>query len=228
MRPSSIRQRSHAGWLTLVSVLAAAAASAGEPQAREQAGADAWRVLNRHPGRGEQCLVCGHAIHGLEVVEIRHQGRTFHVAGPMLGELMEDPDRYFASLQARSALFDEAAVRDRPIAAGWLLFGVYIVAGLLFGALAAYVAVARARRPLPWFFAGLAGNAVALAVLLATGRGDPSAFPAGVPHGFAKVPATRAPLPCPGCGRLNHPAARRCPACGSPLSPTIEAETAFV
>jgi hypothetical protein len=206
----------------------AAAVSADEGRKPGQEPATGWTVLDRHPGRGEQCLVCGHAIHGLEVVEIRHQGRSFHVAGPMLGELMNDPDRYFSRVQARAALFDEAAVRALPIGRGWLAVGTYLVAGLVCGALCAYLAVGRARPALPWFFAGLAGNVLALAAVLAGRRGDLSALPAGVPRGLAKVPTTRAAEPCPACGNPHHPSSRRCPACGLGLTPTVRAETELV
>lgn len=187
-----------------------------------------WTVLDEHPGSGEQCLVCGRRIYGEDVVELRYKGRTFHVAEPMLGDFEEEPERYFRKLQPRAALFDEEQVRDRPLASGWLLFGLYVLAGLLCGALAAYLAVGHGRRPLPWFFAGLALNVLAPAALAALPRGDLSALPAGVPPGLAKVPTTRAPAACPVCGSPNHPAARRCSACGAALAPGAEPETARI
>lgn len=187
-----------------------------------------WTVLDQHPGRGEQCLVCGQRIFGLDVLELRYKGRTFHVAEPMMADFQAEPERYFRKLQPRAALFDEEQVRQRPLASGWLVLGLYVLAGLLVGALTAYLAVGRARRPLAWFFGGLAGNVVALAALLALPRGDASALPAGVPPGLAKVPTTRSPVTCPACGGSNHPAAARCSTCGAALTPTAEAETARI
>ena len=184
--------------------------------------------LGRKAGEGEQCIVCGQAIDGLEVVEVRYKGRSFFVAAKMLDELKGDPDAYFEKLQARSALFDERAMEGRRTSSGWLYFGAYVLLGLVFAALCGYLAVSRSLAPIPWFFAGLAGNVAALAVLLATPRGDPSALPAGVPAGLAKVPATRRPLPCPSCGVTNHPTAPACSACGAALAPALEPETARV
>ncbi len=184
--------------------------------------------LDRRPGEGEQCIVCGVATYGLEIVEIRYKGRSFHVAAKMLDEFEGDPDAYFQKLQARSALFDERSMDGRRRSGGWLYFGVYVLVGLIFAALCGYLAVSRSLAPLPWFVAGLAGNVAALAVLLVTPRGDPATLPAGVPAGLAKVPVTRAPEACASCGAANHPAARACGGCGVALAPAFEAETARV
>lgn len=184
-----------------------------------------WQVLDRRVGEGEQCLVCGQRIDGIDIVEVRYQGRTFFVAEPMLPQFEADPEAYFRRIQARSALFDEAAVRARPIATGWLVAGLYVLAGLICGALAAYVAVGKALAPLPWFVAGLLGNVVGLGAVIARPTGDASALPAGVPAGLAKVATTRAPAPCPACGALNHPSAAGCASCGASLTPTVRPET---
>ncbi len=184
--------------------------------------------LDRRPGEGEQCLVCGQAIDGLEIVEVRYKGRTFHVAAKMLEEFEADPDAYFEKLQARSALFDERAMEGRQTQPGWLYFGAYVAIGLVFAALCGYLAVSRSLAPIPWFFAGLVGNVAALVVLLATPRGDATALPAGIPAGLAKVPVTRLPQPCPSCGAPNHPTASACNSCGAILTPALEPETARV
>ena len=180
--------------------------------------------LEQRPGEGEQCIVCRQPIHDLEIVEVRYKGRTFHVAAKMLDEFTADPDLYFQKLQARSALFDERAMEGRQVSTGWLLFGGYVLAGLVFAALCGYLAVSRGLAPLPWFFAGLFGNVAAAAVLLITPRGDA----ADVPAGLAKVPVTHFPLPCPRCGAPNHPSAAACSGCGAGLAPAVEAETARV
>ncbi len=184
--------------------------------------------LDRRPGEGEQCIVCGLAIEGLEIVEVRYKGRSFLVAAKMLEDFEGDPDVYFQKLQARSALFDERGMEGRRTSSGWLYFGAYFAVGLIFAALCGYLAVSRSLAPIPWFFAGLAGNVAALAVLLVTPRGDASALPAGVPAGLAKVPVTHAPVPCPSCGATNHPVASACGGCGTALAPALESETARV
>ncbi len=207
----------------LVTMLTLAPAWAAAP------GEDDLEILGRVAGSGEQCLVCRQAIHGAQVVEVRYKGRTFHVKEEMSAELEADPEAYFRDLQSRAALFDEDALEgamgtDRGHR-GWLLFGLYVLAGLGVGAICGGLAVARAQPALPWFFAGLMANVLALGALLARPRGDDSRLPEGIPAGLAKVPLTRAPRSCPHCGHPNHPAARGCAGCAGALDPEIEAES---
>ncbi len=211
--------------ILLAALLVAPVAVADQGAERE---VDPPVELERRPGEGEQCIVCGRAIEGLEIVVVRYKGRTFFVAAKMLEEFEGAPDAYFQKLQARSALFDERAMEGRRTSNGWLYLGGYVLVGLVFAALCGYLAVSRSLQPLPWFFAGLAGNVAALAVLLVTPRGDPAALPAGVPAGLAKVPVTRAPVRCPSCGAANHPAAAACSGCGAAFAPELEPETARV
>lgn len=185
-------------------------------------------ILERRPGEGERCIVCKQQVHGADVLEIRYKGRRFFVKAAMLEDFDADPPRYFQDLQARSGLFDERAVGGGRVSVGWLALGGYVVVGLVFAALCGYLAIGRGLAPLPWFFAGLAGNVAALFVLLVTPRGDLEALPAGVPAGLAKVPVTRRPVPCPGCGTANHPAATECGGCRRPLTPSVVAETARI
>lgn len=216
--------------LALVTVTLAAvtpagvSAAGGESDAASSGGEAPVTELGRHPGRGEQCLVCRQAIHGHEVVEVRYKGRTFHVAAMMLEEFEADPEAYFQELQARSALFDERAMEGRRTSKGWLWLGLWVLAGLACSALCGYLAVSRGLPPRTWFLAGLVVNVAAVAALLAAPRGDA----ADVPAGLAKVPTTHGPLPCPRCGAPNHPAAAACSACGARLSPAFEPETARV
>lgn len=199
-----------------------AGATADAAGAADGAGPE-WQILERHPGEGEQCLVCSQSIDDETAVAIRYKGRVFHVKESMLEEFRSDPDAYFRQLEARSGLFDEQAVGRRPPWTGWLVFGVYVVAGLVCGALAVGLALRRSRRALPWFFAGLVGNVLALIALLLAGpaAGGPRTLPAGL----AKIPSTRAPLPCPHCGAENHPSASACTTCGGAIAPVVSAET---
>lgn len=185
-------------------------------------------VLDQRPGEGERCIVCRQQVYGADVVELRYLGRRFFVKAQMLEEFESDPARYFASLQARSGLFDERAVGGGRVSYGWLGFGAYVVLGLVFAAMCGYLAIGWGHPPLPWFFAGLAGNVAALFVLWAAPRGDLTALPAGVPAGLAKVPVTRQPVPCPCCGTTNHPSAAACAGCDESLTPAVEPETARI
>ncbi|MFO0984239.1 MAG: hypothetical protein U1E76_21375 [Planctomycetota bacterium] len=178
---------------------------------------------------GSRCLVCGGAC-GQGDVEILHCGRrvALHTALCCYDDFKRDPDAYFAAMQARGALFQEPPSPEQPMRFGWFAFGAYVLIGLVFGALCAYVAVGRGLRPLPWFGAGLVVNAVALAVLLTRERADLSALPGGVPAGLRKVPRTRPPVACSACGTLNHPSAAACSNCGAAFKPLVTAETALL
>ncbi len=210
--------------LVLGSLMLASVVSADQAESNTAA----LTEIERRAGDGERCIVCEQQIYGDEIVEVRFKGRTFHVAGKMLEALESDTNSYFQQLQARSALFDERSMEGREMSFGWLLFGSYVLVGLIFAAICGYLAVGRSLAPLPWFFAGLVGNVAALMVLLVSARGDSTVLPAGIPSGLAKVPVTRAPLPCTQCGADNHPSAAACGGCGSELSPLVQAEMARI
>ncbi len=188
----------------------AAVALAGEPSL---APPSISKVLAEPVGEGDVCIV--------------HRGRrvSLHADG-CVAAWKASPEALFASLQPRGALFEEPEGPSLPLRGGWLLFACYVVLGLVAGAACAYVAVARALRPLPWFFAGLVANVLALGVLLTRPPGDASALPAGVPPGLTKVPTTRRPARCPSCAGENHPSARACAECGAALAPAVDPETA--
>jgi len=187
-------------------------------------------VLREFAGQGEQCLVCRVAVHGEPIAEVRFKGRTFHVRLDMLSDFRKQPEFYFASLEARSGLFDEGSVAADPRGGsyGWFGFGLYMLTGLVFGAACGAIAVGRSRAPWPWFFAGLVVNVFALAALLTRGPGEPASHIDGIPPGLRKVPTTRDPIACPACRSQLHPAARLCSQCGAELSPRVRAETAEV
>jgi len=199
-------------------------------QAAEEVATDTptWTVLEVRPADGEQCLVCGQAIESGDIVEVRYKGRRFHVAAKMLEKFENDPEVFFDSLEAHSALFDENSGSRPGATQGWLYFGIYVLIGLLAAAICGYLAVSRGMTPAPWFLAGLFFNVIALVALLASKRGNVEAFPAGIPSGLSKVPTTRAPSECGACGASHHPAASRCGSCGAALNPSIEPETARV
>ena len=217
-------RRAH--WILGALVLLAPACGSDAPQApSQQAPSQQPAALGRKTGEGEQCLVCGELIRGAEVVELRYKGRRFHVAAALFEKLMEDPDRYFSKLQARSALFDEEAYSNQsPMSLGWLYFGLYVLVGLLSAAVCGCLAVSRGLASMRWFFAGLVGNVIAVLWIVLARRGDPAAAVAGVPKGLAKVPTTHGPQTCLSCGHLNHPSAEACAHCGQPTEPTAESD----
>ena len=212
-----------------MTVALASAAVAADVEPAQTHGEAGWVVLDQRPGDGEQCLVCRKRVYDEDVVEIRFKGRTFFVGKPFMGDFEADPARYFARIQARSALFDEAAfAANRPMAYGWLWLGGYVLAGVVCSALCAYIAVCKGLTPLPWFFAGLLGNVAGLGLVMSVGGGDAAALPAGIPAGLAKVPTTYAPAACPSCGAANHPSAARCADCRELLTPRVSPEAGRV
>ncbi len=207
-------------WLRLAVVGVGLLASVGLSAQRSEPSEPS--VVDRRPAEGEQCLVCRQAIDYGEIVEIRYKGRSFHVSEAMLEDFRADPELYFEALEAHSALFDEGAMETSSMRMGWLNFGFYVLIGLVFGAACSYIALDRGLPAVGWFFAGLAVNVLALAVLLTRPRGEPGL--AGAP-GLAKIPSTHTPQSCLDCGNTNHPSARVCSGCGKALDPAFDAET---
>ena len=187
-------------------------------------GDDRQTVAVSAPVPGEACLVCRQPV-GAGDAALIHRGRrvTLH-SDACMAAWNAGAESIFGSMQPRGALFQEPSTRPSPLASGWFMLGIYILAGLVTGAACGYMAVARGLSPLPWFFAGLAINVIALGLLLTRGRADTSKLPAGIPSGLAKVPTTRAPAPCLTCGAGNHPSASRCTACGATLLPSAESD----
>lgn len=195
--------------------------------AQEAAGSREWKVVETSPGRGEQCLVCRKTIGSdMNAVHMTWRGRSFAVGEPLLPEFQKSPELYLSRLQPKAALFAEPSSRPAALGSTWLWFGIYVLAGLVFGAETAYLALSRGRLPLPWFAAGLFLNVIALLIVLLLPRRQEFDAPAGIPVGLAKVPSTHAPVACVHCGSPNHPSASACSACGQELTPSFQAESA--
>lgn len=168
---------------------------------------------------GDRCIVGGGMLDESDTVFIV-KGRRVPVAAGAEEEFLRNADAYFSKLQARGALFQETAA-DVGLRGGWLYFGLYVLAGLACGGLAAYVAVNRGHAPLPWFFAGLFANVLGVAGALTRKRTKDAD---DVPPGLARAPTTRRPSRCPACGFEVHPSARVCPGCKSALTPSAPSE----
>lgn len=171
--------------------------------------------------QGQTCLVCGKGIEE-EGVEVAMKGRRVYLhKGACQEEWLANADAYFSQLQPKAALWDESGAAHGVLLGGWFWFGLYVLAGLIFGALSAYGAINRGLNAGHWFFAGLLFNVFALVALLTRGK-----FETGnVPKGLSKVALTHQPVPCPACPAENHPSASHCSRCGSVLDPTHSSET---
>jgi len=132
---------------------------------------------------------------------------------------------------AAFALQQQPAPRGAFLGAGesagissmWFWAGLYVVAGLVFGALAAHRALQTGNRALTWFGVGFVFTLPGYLYLLTRPKQKMDA-PAGVPPGLRRIAATSSPEPCPGCGAMNHPAAAQCIGCGGKLTPRFVSE----
>jgi hypothetical protein len=132
---------------------------------------------------------------------------------------------------AALALHQQPAPRGAFLGAGesagmssmWFWAGLYVVAGLVFGALAAHRALQTGNRSLAWFGVGFVLTLPGYLYLLTRPKKEMEA-PAGVPPGLRRIAATSSPEPCPGCGAMNHPAAALCIGCGGKLTPRFVSE----
>jgi len=171
---------------------------------------------------GEICITCGKPITKDDVTYLVDRQRVPVHKGLCLGALAAKPVEFLIKLKPRGAFLD-AAASTTGVSAGWLMFGCYVLLGLIFSALAAHRAFSVGREPLTWLAIGFLTNIFGYAALLTLPRREVRALE-GIPSGLGKVAATYAPEVCPACGAQNHPSARVCSLCGKSLAPHVESE----
>jgi hypothetical protein len=182
------------------------------------------RVLGYEvPSRPDEfCIVCRRSIGKAGVVYLVNGQRVPIHVSDCYARFRRNPLAYLASLQPHGA-FLGAGSETQNLPWGWFVAGLYVLAGVVFGALCAHRALGAGRNPAAWFGAGLALNIVGYVWLLARPKLAIES-PGGVPEGLGKTPASLGPQPCPRCGRMNHPAATQCADCGAQLQPTVSSE----
>jgi len=173
---------------------------------------------------GDFCLACNNPIHGHDrVYMVEGQRIPIHeqeVSKDLPGQLQQ----LLGLIQPRGA-FIGARQAQRALSSLWFWSGLYILVGLVFGALCAHRALHTGYGALGWFLAGLAFNVFAyLALRMRPGR--EILAPAGIPRGLGKIAATYSPESCPKCGTLNHPSAAACSGCRARLEPKLSSEVA--
>lgn len=173
---------------------------------------------------GEICLVCGNPISSHDVTYLVQGQRVPLHKKNCFGIFSAQPLRWLAKLKPHGAFLDASAAKV-GLSANWFLFGLYVLVGLLFGALAAHRALHVGRNPLVWLGVGILANLPGYLALLMLPKQSVNA-PAGIPGGLGKIAATYAPENCPACGWENHPSASKCGNCGASLAPKTVSEVA--
>jgi len=206
---------------------AASPANSTTAEAPEQLKLPNGETAGRVPARaGEICAVCGKPVTQHDVAyQVEGQRVALHLRD-CFAVFSAQPMRWLAKLKPRGAFLDAGATA-LSLSSNFLFLGLYVLTGLLFGALAAHRALSVGRNPLVWLAVGLVATLPGFLVLLALPKGEVNGL-AGVPSGLAKIATTYAPAVCPACGTENHPSAVKCMGCGGNLSPKMTSEVARV
>jgi hypothetical protein len=214
-------------WITASAAVPAALAQRrvepGSAADRPAPGSTGQMNLQEVPAKpGEICAVCNEPVGAGDTAYLMAGQRVPVHRGACDAKFHEGPQLILAKLQPRGA-FLGTSPQERALSRVWFLLGLYVLVGLIFAALCAHRALHAGHSPAAWFAAGLILSVFAYLALLTRSKRAVSA-PGGVPRGLHKVAATYSPEPCPACGHLNHPSARRCLGCGGMLAPKISSE----
>lgn len=172
------------------------------------------------PRADEICVVCKRPLGAEGVVYLVNGQRVGLHLTDCYAAFAKNPQPYLAALRPHGAFLGTDGEGSTPSWV-WFLGGLYILIGLVFAALCAHRALYAGRNPAAWFAAGLVLNAFGFLWLLTRSRQSVSE---PVPAGLGRVAATYAPVPCPSCGAMNHPAAERCINCGDKLQAAFKPE----
>lgn len=190
------------------------------------AGRVGGQTYSRVPAKNsELCTVCGAELTSSDVTLIV-RGRRTPLCQAHVETFLNNLERSFYSRQPRGALFQEdlsapPGTAQGGISQGWFLFGLLVLSGLIFGGLSGYRALSMGLPPLAPFFIGFLLNLPGFLYVISRRASQDHGQ---VPKGLVKVPETLAPAPCPACGEVNHPTARKCLGCGKELDPSQQSE----
>ncbi len=161
---------------------------------------------------GDVCIVSGQNI-GPDDVVIEHKSSRFPLKKEALPLFLANPGKYLSQKQPKGALFSIETHESKRLSKAWLILGIYILVGLIFGALTVQKALAKKYRPGLWFFMGLFFNVLAYIIILSKGEASLSEQEEVSSELFRSTQ----PIFCPECGNENHPSAQSCTECQSPL-----------
>lgn len=172
------------------------------------------------PRADEICIVCKRPLGAEGVVYLVNGQRVALHLTNCYAAFANNPQLFLATLRPHGAFLGTDGEGTTPSWV-WFLGGLYILVGLVFAALCAHRALYAGRSPAIWFAAGLFLNVFGFLWVLTRSR---QTVLESVPGGLGKVASTYAPVPCPACGTLNHPAAERCIDCGTRLQAAFSSE----
>jgi hypothetical protein len=186
------------------------------------------KVVGRYakPKPGEYCSLCYERLQAEDLVYVVWGQRVGVHSGSEDEDFRANPKKWIAHLRPGGAFLGVEGALDSPqqaLSGLWFAAGLYVLLGLIFGALCAHRAFHTGYPPGTWFAMGLALNVVAYIALGFKPKREVSAV-AGVPHGLRKFASTLEPVPCPACGGTNHPSASKCLECGATLEPQTLSE----
>ena len=167
-----------------------------------------------------RCPVDGDIVENRDY-SVMWQGRRYYMESDACVQMfMAEPEKYARRIEPRAALYSTPRV-DRPSYSPWVLYiSLFVVAGLVSGAVTSYVAVQKGLGGRNWFLLGLLLNGVAV-VMVFFCRGREMLFQT---RGLCKTPQTHAPVVCQHCSKANHPSAVRCSGCGKDLDPKVQSD----
>jgi len=198
------------------------------PEIQSSTAAEDWVVngkvvgISIPPRPGEICLVCNRPVEGDQLAYLVDGQRVAVHRGSCDSSFRSNPGRWLARLKPHGA-FLAAEPGQEPLAGAVFYAGLYVLIGLVFGALSAHRAFSAGYQPLGWFALGLLFNFAAYLFLISRPRREVAA-PAGVPAGLRKIASTFSPETCPRCGAANHPSGAQCSGCGAELQPKFRSE----
>jgi len=168
---------------------------------------------------GDRCVVSGLSLDHDDIV-LLVKGRRVPMKKEALSIFLDSRDKYFSKFEPKGALFTEDITLSERLSMGWFVFGIYVLIGLVFGAITSHCAVEKGLKPVPWFLSGFFLNIfgyIVVAVKRSEAHGE-------IPKGFGKIPLTVEPNVCRGCGHENHPSAKSCSSCSTALNPRTTSE----
>ncbi len=161
----------------------------------------------------DRCILSNKPLNPLEDVVLEIKGVRFPFKKDALPMFLTNPDKYVGKFLPRSALVHDEMEDYKALPLILFYIGIYVLLGLIFGALTSKKAISKGKSAFYWFFMGFVTNILGY-ILISLYRSVPVGE---FPHGLHKIPVTTQPKICPQCRSENHPSKDICYECGARL-----------